>query len=163
MRGQLGPDPEEKAGENERCCKGVLKKNFKGLKRGAREGLSSFWEVFNTGGGGMETISERKAASGIATKVPLSRDPQPGPAAERSYRQFKTKSTFPTTPEPSPHANGPGAGGAQQLAEGRHSPAGRDELGDGKKHGATGGMFPPAAAGVSPRCASPIDSHEDEL
>lgn len=55
----------------------------------------AFVEVFNTGEGVMETISERKAASSIAAKVPLGRDSQPGPAAEISHRQFKTKARFP--------------------------------------------------------------------
>lgn len=32
---------------------------------------------------------------------------------------------------------------------------GRDQLGVGKRHGAAGGGFPGAAAGLTPRCASP--------
>lgn len=73
----------------------------------------------------MESVSEKKAASGIATKVPQQRSP---PASQQGSdrRRFNT-STFPTSPLPLQRG--------QELrgsAEGHHGPAGRDGLGDGR-------------------------------
>lgn len=122
-----------------------MKKNFKGESEGPGKDHHHSGKVLITGGGG------RKAASGIA----LSGDPQPDPAAERSYRQLKAKAHFPPLLSHLPVQTGQALGGSG-ARRGSLQPSGQGKPGDGTKRGAAGGAFAPAAAGVSPRCASLI-------
>lgn len=53
----------------QRGLKGSFEEELGGLEGGARAGPPSLWELFNTGGGGMETVPKSTAASGISARM----------------------------------------------------------------------------------------------